>query len=95
MTAFGRYAGYNTVVHRMDKTGTASTVNTDFIRLLCKDIHTGFTTKAVSEIYPLGSKSNVDRIKKCLIEKEIITIEKDGVSLADSVFELWFKREMM
>lgn len=42
-----------------------------------------------------GSKSNVDRIKKCLIDRELITIEKEGVFLADCVFELWFKREMM
>lgn len=79
----------------IQQTEGLTTYQLNFIRLLCKDIHTGFTTKAVSEIYPLGSKSNVDRIKKCLIEKEIITIEKDGVFLADSVFELWFKREMM
>ena len=79
----------------IQQTEGLTTYQLNFIRLLCKDIHTGFTTKAVSEIYPLGSKSNIDRIKKCLIEKEIITIEKDGVFLADSVFELWFKREMM
>jgi hypothetical protein len=36
-----------------------------------------------------------DRIKKSLIDKEIIYIEKQGVFLADSVFELWFKKEMM
>ena len=45
--------------------------------------------------YPLGSKSNIDRIKKSLVDKEIITIEKEGIFLADSVFELWFKREIM
>ena len=36
-----------------------------------------------------------DRIKKSLIDKEIIYIEKQGVFLADCVFELWFKKEMM
>lgn len=35
-----------------------------------------------------------DRIKKSLIDKEIIYIEKQG-GLADCVFELWFKKEMM
>ena len=52
-------------------------------------------TQAVSGTYPLGSKSNIDRIKKSLVDKEIITIEKEGIFLANSVFELWFKREMM
>ena len=79
----------------IQQTEGLTTYQLNFIRLLCKDIHSGFTTQAVSEIYPLGSKSNIDRIKKSLVDKEIIAIEKDGIFLADSVFELWFKREMM
>ena len=79
----------------IQQTEGLTTYQLNFIRLLCKDIHSGFTTQAVSDIYPLGSKSNIDRIKKSLVDKEIITIEKDGIFLADSVFELWFKREMM
>ena len=79
----------------IQQTEGLTTYQLNFIRLLCKDIHSGFTTQTVSEIYPLGSKSNIDRIKKSLVDKEIITIEKDGIFLADSVFELWFKREMM
>ncbi len=79
----------------IQQTDGLTTYQLNFIRLLCKDIHSGFTTQAVSEIYPLGSKSNIDRIKKSLVDKEIITIEKDGIFLADSVFELWFKREMI
>ncbi len=67
----------------------------NFLRLLCRGIHTGFTAQSITETYPLGSKSNIDRIKKSLIDKELITIEKEGVFLADSVFELWFKKEMM
>ena len=79
----------------IQQTEGLTTYQLNFIRLLCKDIHSGFTTQMVSEIYPLGSKSNIDRIKKSLVDKEIITIEKEGIFLADSVFELWFKREMM
>ena len=79
----------------IQQTEGLTTYQLNFIRLLCKDIHSGFTTQAVSEIYSLGSKSNIDRIKKSLVDKEIITIEKEGIFLADSVFELWFKREMM
>ncbi len=67
----------------------------NFIRLLCKGIHSGFTAQNITEDLPLGSKSNIDRIKKSLIDKEIIYIEKQDVFLADCVFELWFKKEMM
>lgn len=79
----------------IQQTEGLTTYQLNFIRLLCQGIHAGFTTQAVSETYPLGSKSNIDRIKKSLVGKEIITIEKEGIFLADSVFELWFKREMM
>lgn len=66
-----------------------------FVLLLCKGIPSGFTAQNITEDFPLGSKSNIDRIKKSLIDKEIIYIEKQGVFLADCVFELWFKKEMM
>lgn len=79
----------------IQQTEGLTTYQLNFIRLLCQGIHAGFTTQAVSETYPLSSKSNIDRIKKSLVGKEIITIEKEGIFLADSVFELWFKREMM
>ena len=58
-------------------------------------IYNGFSSKKVDDIYPIGTKSDVERIKNALLEKEIITLNKDGVFLADSVFEVWFKRELM
>ena len=79
----------------VQQTEGLTTYQLNFLRLLCSGIHSGFTAQAVAEIYPLGSKSNIDRIKKALIDKELITLEKDGVFIADCVFELWFKKEMM
>ena len=58
-------------------------------------VYNGFSSKKVDDIYPIGTKSNVERIKKALLEKEIITQTKEGVFLADRVFETWFKREFM
>ena len=58
-------------------------------------VYNGFSSKKVDDIYPIGTKSNVERIKKALLEKEIITLTKEGVFLADHVFETWFKREFM
>ena len=92
--------GFNALLEQnsslfMQQTEGLTTYQLNFIRLLCNGIHSGFNTQSVVEQYSLGSKSNVDRIKKCLIDRELITIEKEGVFLADCVFELWFKREMM
>ena len=58
-------------------------------------VYNGFSSKKVDDIYPIGTKSNVERIKKALLEKEIITQTKEGVFLADRVFETWFKKEFM
>lgn len=79
----------------VQQTESLTTYQLNFIRLLCKGIHSGFTAQNITEDLPLGSKSNIDRIKKSLIDKEIIYIEKQDVFLADCVFELWFKKEMM
>jgi hypothetical protein len=53
------------------------------------------SSKDVLETYQLGSKSNISRLKKTLVEKEIIEEEGDTITLADPIFELWFKREYM
>ena len=92
--------GFNALLEQnsslfIQQTEGLTTYQLNCIRLLCNGIHSGFNTQSVVELYSLGSKSNVDRIKKCLIDRELITIEKEGVFLADCVFELWFKREMM
>ena len=79
----------------IQQTEGLTTYQLNFIRLLCQGIHAGFTTQAVSETYPLGSKSNIDRIKKSLVDKEIITIEKEGIFLADSVFVNPAKRNVL
>lgn len=67
----------------------------NFLRAVASGVHSGFGTKAVVEKFDTGSKSNIDRIKRSLQEKELITIVKGGVYLSDAVFEIWFKREML
>lgn len=79
----------------VQQTESLTTYQLNFIRLVCSGIHNGFSSKSTNELYPIGTKSNVERIKKTLLEKEIITIKKDGVYIADCVFEMWFKRECM
>ena len=72
-----------------------TTYQMNLIRCLCQGIHKDFTSKGVLDTYQLGSKSNISRLKKTLIEKEIIEEEGDIITLADPVFEIWFKKEYM
>ncbi len=92
--------GVNALLQQCDslfvqQTENLTTYQLNFIRLVCRGIHSGFTAQSIADTYPLGSKSNIDRIKKALEDKEIIAIKKEGVFLSDCVFELWFKRKMM
>lgn len=66
----------------------------NFIRALCAGIHTDFGSKRVTDQYPLGSKSNISRIRTALMERELIEERIDGVFLSDAVFEKWFIREI-
>lgn len=79
----------------VQQTESLTTYQLNFIRLLCKGVHSGFMSQDLSADYPLGTKSNVDRIKRALQEREIITVQKNGVYISDCVFQLWFSREMM
>lgn len=79
----------------IQQTESLTSYQLNFIRLLCKGVNKGFARKEIEDMYALGTKSNIDRIKKTLQEKEIITLRKDGVYLTDCVFEMWFKKEFM
>lgn len=72
-----------------------TTYQMNLIRCLCQDIHKDFTSKAVLDAYQLGSKSNISRLKKALVEKEIVEEEGDIITLTDPVFAIWFKKEYM
>ena len=72
-----------------------TTYQLNFIRALCSGIHTDFGSKEVNAQFPLGTKSNIARIKSALTEKELIEEHIDGIYLSDIVFEMWFNREFM
>lgn len=77
----------------VEQTIGLSAYQLNFIRALCSGIHTDFGSKRVTSQYPLGTKSNIARIKKALMERELIEERTDGVFLSDVVFEKWFNRE--
>lgn len=64
----------------------------NFIRALCRGVHSDFGSKAVLEEYNLGTKSNISRIKTALLERELIDVTEDGIFLEDPVFKLWMSR---
>jgi len=65
----------------------------NYLKAIDAGIHDGFSSAKVLEDYRLGSKSNVSRIEKVLLGKELIEKKEDGVFFADPVFAYWFHRD--
>ena len=65
------------------------------MRALASGTTRGFTTKDVLNRFKLGSSANVIKIKKALVEKELIDMNGQEAEFLDPVFELWFIREIL
>ena len=78
-----------------EQTRGLSTYQMNFIRAVCNGHHQGFGSKDLAERFPMGSKSNIAKIKSALLDREIIDEDRNGTYLADCVFEYWFKKTIM
>lgn len=72
-----------------------STYQLNFIKAICMEHHKGLASKKIAEEFPMGTKSNISRIKAALLDREIIDEDHEGVFLPDCVFRLWFMKEYM
>lgn len=75
----------------MEQTGGLTTYQMNFLRAIIAGQHDQFTSARVLKDFQLGSKSNVDRIQKVLLEKDFIVTTPDGIFLSDPVMELWLR----
>ncbi len=71
-------------------TENLTTPQVNFLRMLI-DGETRHTTKANIDKYQLGSSANVIRIKKSLIEKEIIDVQPSGLIILNPVYSTWLR----
>ena len=71
-------------------TENLTTPQVNFLRMLI-DGETRHTTRANIDKYQLGSSANVIRIKKSLIEKEIIDEQPGGLIILDPVYSTWLR----
>lgn len=63
----------------------------NFLKAVADGVNCGFTSETVLSKYSLGTKSNVFRIVKSLIDKELIEMDGKIVQMADPVFLQWFR----
>ena len=79
----------------VELTANLSSYQLNFIRAICAGFHTDFGKKEITSRFALGTRSNLPKLKASLTDREIIETTAEGIFLADPLFELWFKREMM
>lgn len=75
----------------MEQIKDLSTFQLNYLRAICSNVNSGFTSKDIIEKYSLGSKSNVSRLHTSLIDKELIETRNGKDYILDPVFAIWFK----
>lgn len=76
------------------QTESLTSYQLNFLRAITDGVHSEFTTQEVLRKYQLGSSANVSIIKRALVKKELIEIEKRKTVIPDPVMKVWLQREL-
>lgn len=76
----------------MEQLNSLTTYQMNFLRAINAGQHDQWTSQEVMSKYNLGSKSNITKIQKFLLEKDFIERHEDGLYLSDPVLQLWLKQ---
>lgn len=74
------------------QTENLTTYQMNFLRAIVDGVHEEFTSQEILQRYHLGSSANVSTVKRALVKKELIEIEKHRVIIPDPVMEVWLKQ---
>lgn len=75
----------------MEQTATLTTYQLNFLRAVASGLSSEFTAVSNMEQYNLGTKSNVVKVKKTLIEKDFVSETDAGVVISDPVMAMWLQ----
>lgn len=67
----------------------------NFLKALASGIKKGLSSKEVVQQYRLGTSANVQKIKKALLQKELIDDSGGTVYFLDPVYQLWFQKNIL
>lgn len=66
-----------------------------FLHALVNGVHTGFTQSAILNSYRLGTAANITRLKKVLVEKDLVkTTAPKHLEMSDLILILWLKKRV-
>ena len=79
----------------IQQTEDLSAYQMNFLHALVNGVHTGFTQSTILSSYHLGTAANITRLKKALMEKDLITISAPKhLEMSDPILALWLKRRV-
>ena len=79
----------------IQQTEDLSAYQMNFLHALVNGVHTGFTQSAVLNSYRLGTAANITRLKKALVEKDLImTTAPKHMEMSDPILALWLKKRV-
>lgn len=84
----------NALLYTRD-TEELTTPQVNFLTALAGGVNSGLASKDIIYKYRLGTSANVLKIKKALLNKELIEEHNKEVFFLDPVYQLWFRREML
>lgn len=76
----------------MQQVEPLSAYQMNLLRAITAGHHSGFNEKSVRSNFDLGSPSNIDRLRKALIERDLIYSEMKKLFITDPLFNLWFRK---
>lgn len=79
----------------VEQTANLTSYQLNLIRAICSGYHNDFGKREVTSQFSLGTRSNFPKLKKALVEREIIDETETGLYLSDPLFSIWFKSNMM
>lgn len=79
----------------IQQTEDLSAYQMNFLHAIVNGVHTGFTQSAVLARYRLGTAANVTRLKKALVEKDLLmTTAPKHMDMSDPILALWLKKRV-
>jgi len=84
----------NAILYQRD-TENMSETQLNFLKAVASGQRKNLTSAEILKKYRLGTSANVVKIKKNLLNDEIIDIHGKEVSFIDPIYELWFKKEIL
>lgn len=84
----------NAMLYQRD-TEMLSETQLNFMKALATGITRGFSSQENLQKFKLGSSANVSKLKKTLVERELIDIHVKDSEFLDPAYELWIIREIL